>query len=465
MAQAIDSVPFKRILIANRGEIAVRIIHACRALGVESVLAVSEVDKHTLGAQMADKVVCIGPASSSESYLKISALMAVASATQCQALHPGYGFLAESEDLALACEKAGIVFIGPTSSQILSMGNKLQARALAKLAQVPMLSGSDKVRDADHALDLAEKIGYPVMLKAAAGGGGKGMKIVRSGNQMQSLFGSASAESRSAFGDDTLYLEKYISNARHVEVQVLGDHHGHLIHLGERDCSLQRRHQKVVEESPAPVLAQSVRTHIRDTALKLAKAIEYRNAGTVEFILDGNTSEFYFLEMNTRIQVEHPVSETVSGIDLVEEQIRIASGQALRFSQEEVVLRGHAIECRINAEVPSEGFRPSPGLITKWIPPTGPNIRLDTHCFEGYRVPIDYDSMLAKLIVYGVDRMDAIRRLRHALDYFEIEGIGTTLPFIKYAIAHPSFISGEVNTVLVDKMIAEMALKDRKEVT
>jgi acetyl-CoA carboxylase biotin carboxylase subunit len=303
------------------------------------------------------------------------------------------------------------------------------------------------------------------MLKAAAGGGGKGMKIVRSGNQMQSLFSSASAESRSAFGDDTLYLEKYISNARHVEVQVLGDHHGHLIHLGERDCSLQRRHQKVVEESPAPVLAQSVRTHIRDAALKLAKAIEYRNAGTVEFILDGNTSEFYFLEMNTRIQVEHPVSETVSGIDLVEEQIRIASGQALRFSQEDVVFRGHAIECRINAEVPSEGFRPSPGLITKWIPPTGPNIRLDSHCFEGYRVPIDYDSMLAKLIVYGVDRMDAIRRLRHALDYFEIEGIGTTLPFIKYAIAHPSFISGEVNTVLVDKMIAEMALKDRKEVT
>lgn len=465
MAQAIDCVPFKRILIANRGEIAVRIIHACRALGVESVLAVSEVDKHTLGAQMADKVVCIGPASSSESYLKISALMAVASATQCQALHPGYGFLAESEDLALACEKAGIVFIGPTSGQILSMGNKLQARALAKLAQVPMLSGSEKVRDADHALDLAEKIGYPVMLKAAAGGGGKGMKIVRSGNQMQSLFSSASAESRSAFGDDTLYLEKYISNARHVEVQVLGDHHGHLIHLGERDCSLQRRHQKVVEESPAPVLAQSVRTHIRDAALKLAKAIEYRNAGTVEFILDGNTAEFYFLEMNTRIQVEHPVSETVSGIDLVEEQIRIASGQVLRFSQEEVVLRGHAIECRINAEVPSESFRPSPGLITKWRPPTGPNIRLDTHCFEGYRVPIDYDSMLAKLIVYGVDRMDAIRRLRHALDYFEIEGIGTTLPFIKYAIAHPSFISGEVNTVLVDKMIAEMALKDRKEVT
>ena len=465
MTQAIDSVPFKRILIANRGEIAVRIIHACRALGVESVLAVSEVDKHTLGAQMADKVVCIGPASSSESYLKISALMAVASATHCQALHPGYGFLAESEDLALACENSGIVFIGPTSSQILSMGNKLQARALAKLAQVPMLSGSDKVRDADHALDLAEKIGYPVMLKAAAGGGGKGMKIVRSGNQMQSLFGSASAESRSAFGDDTLYLEKYISNARHVEVQVLGDHHGHLIHIGERDCSLQRRHQKVVEESPAPVLAQSVRTQIRDAALKLAKAIEYRNAGTVEFILDGNTSQFYFLEMNTRIQVEHPVSETVSGIDLVEEQIRIASGQALRFSQEEVVLRGHAIECRINAEVPSEDFRPSPGLITKWIPPTGPNIRLDTHCFEGYRVPIDYDSMLAKLIVYGVDRMDAIRRLRHALDYFEIEGIGTTLPFIKYAIAHPSFISGEVNTVLVDKMIAEMALKDRKEVT
>jgi acetyl-CoA carboxylase biotin carboxylase subunit len=280
---------------------------------------------------------------------------------------------------------------------------------------------------------------------------------------MPSLFSSASAESRSAFGDDTLYLEKYISNARHVEVQVLGDHHGQLIHLGERDCSLQRRHQKVVEESPAPALTLTVRDQIRTAALKLAKAIEYRNAGTVEFILDGDTSEFYFLEMNTRIQVEHPVSETVSGIDLVEEQIRIASGQALRFRQEDVIFRGHAIECRINAEVPTEGFRPSPGLITKWIPPTGPNIRLDTHCFVGYRVPIDYDSMLAKLIVYGVDRLDAIRRLKHALDYFEIEGIGTTLPFIKFAITHRSFISGEVNTVLVDKMIEEMALIDRKE--
>lgn len=463
MAQAIDTVTFKRILIANRGEIAVRIVHACRALGIESVLVVSEADRTTLGAQMADKVVCIGPASSSESYLKISALMAVATGTQCQALHPGYGFLAESEDLALACEEEGIVFIGPTSSQILSMGNKLQARALAKLAKVPMLNGSEKVIDAHHALALAEKIGFPVMLKAAAGGGGKGMKIVRSAEQMPSLFSSASAESRSAFGDDTLYLEKYISNARHVEVQVLGDHHGQLIHLGERDCSLQRRHQKVVEESPAPALTQTVRDQIRTAALKLAKAIEYRNAGTVEFILDGDTSEFYFLEMNTRIQVEHPVSETVSGIDLVEEQIRIASGQALRFRQEDVIFRGHAIECRINAEVPTEGFRPSPGLITKWIPPTGPNIRLDTHCFVGYRVPIDYDSMLAKLIVYGVDRLDAIRRLKHALDYFEIEGIGTTLPFIKFAITHPNFISGEVNTVLVDKMIEEMALIDRKE--
>ena len=457
MANAIDTVPFKRILIANRGEIAVRIVHACRALGIESVLAVSEADKNTLAAKMADKVVCIGPASSSESYLKISALMAVATGTHCEALHPGYGFLAESEDLAKACEEEGIAFIGPTSNQILSMGNKLQARALAKVAQVPMLSGSEKVTDAQHALTLAEKISYPVMLKAAAGGGGKGMKIVRSADQMATLFASASAESRSAFGDDTLYLEKYISNARHVEVQVLGDQHGHLIHLGERDCSLQRRHQKVVEESPAPALEASVREQIRGAALKLAKAIEYRNAGTVEFILDGDTQAFYFLEMNTRIQVEHPVSETVTGIDLVEEQIRIAAGQVLRFRQDDVVFRGHAIECRINAEVPAEGFRPSPGLITKWRPPTGPNIRLDTHCFEGYKVPIDYDSMLAKLIVYGTDRLDAIRRLKHALDFFEIEGVGTTLPFIKFAITHKDFVSAQVNTVLVDKMITEMA--------
>jgi acetyl-CoA carboxylase biotin carboxylase subunit len=461
MEHAIDTPVFKRILIANRGEIAVRVIHACRALGIQTVLVVSEVDKNTLGAKMADRVVCIGPSSSSESYLKISALIAVATGTQCEALHPGYGFLAESEDLARACEEEGIAFIGPSADQILSMGNKLQARALAKVAKVPMLSGSEKVKDAAHALQLAEKITYPVMLKAAAGGGGKGMKIVYSPDQMASLFSSASAESRSAFGDDTLYLEKYISNARHVEVQILGDHYGNLIHLGERDCSLQRRHQKVVEESPAPALSHTVREKIRSAALKLAKAINYRNAGTVEFILDGDTSEFYFLEMNTRIQVEHPVSESVTGVDLVEEQIRIASGKALGLNQEAVIFRGHAIECRINAEVPSEGFRPSPGLITKWKVPTGPNIRLDTHCFEGYRVPIDYDSMLAKLIVYGSDRLDAIRRLNYALNYFEIDGIGTTLPFIKYAITHSDFVNARVNTVLVEKMIKEMSISPK----
>jgi acetyl-CoA carboxylase biotin carboxylase subunit len=457
MDNMFESPPFKRILIANRGEIAVRIIQACRALGIESVLAVSEADKTSLGAKIADKVICIGPANSSESYLNISSLISAASGLNCEALHPGYGFLAESEELALACETANIAFIGPTSNQILSMGNKLNARTLAKTAGIPMLSGSEKVNDYIEALAIAKEIQYPVMLKAAAGGGGKGMKIVHSADQMQSLFSSASAESMSAFGDDTLYLEKYISNARHIEVQVLGDHHGQLIHLGERDCSLQRRHQKVIEESPAPSLKPTLQNAIRDSALKLAKAIDYRNAGTVEFILDGDTSNFYFLEMNTRIQVEHPVSEMITGIDLVEEQIRIASGRPMRMTQDEVHFRGHSIECRINAEDSTQEFRPSPGLITKWQSPVGPNIRLDTHCYEGYQVPIYYDSMLAKLIVYGVNRLDAIRRLKYALDFFEIEGIDTTLPFVKLAITHPDFINSNINTTLVEKLIDEMS--------
>ena len=453
------TVAIRRVLIANRGEIALRIIHAAQALGIETVLATSQADRDSLPARVADRALCIGPAQSSESYLKIDALLTAALESGCDALHPGYGFLAESEQLAEACAKEGIIFVGPTPDQILRMGNKLEARALARQAGVPMLPGSEKVNDFEQAMTIADGIGYPVMLKAAAGGGGRGMKIVPRREDIQRLFAAASGESRAAFGDDTLYLERYISNARHVEVQILGDSHGHVIHLGERDCSLQRRHQKVVEESPAPQLSEALRQSIRDAALKLGRGIAYQNAGTVEFIVDGDIGEFYFLEMNTRIQVEHPVSEMVSGIDLVQEQFRVAAGEALRFAQEDVVLRGHAIECRINAEVPSEGFRPSPGLITVWQPPQGPNIRLDSHCHAGYRVPIYYDSMLAKLIVYGSDRNEAIQRMRSALARFQVDGIGTTLPFLRYAMAHEDFVAGRVNTALVEKMINEMAAK------
>ena len=449
--------PLRRVLVANRGEIAVRIIHACRALGIETVLAASEADRDSLPARMADRALCIGPAASQASYLRIDALLAAALGTECDALHPGYGFLAESRALAQACADEGIVFVGPTPDQIHDMGNKLAARALARAANVPLLPGSEEVTDAAQAATIAGTIGYPVLLKAAAGGGGRGMKVVERAEDIARAFAAASHEARNAFGDDTLYLERYIRNARHVEVQVLGDAHGNLVHVGERDCSLQRRHQKVVEESPAPALPDTTRRALRESAVTLARRLAYRNAGTVEFIVDGDTGEYFFLEMNTRIQVEHPVSECVSGIDLVQEQLRVAAGERLRYGQDDILLRGHAIECRINAEVPAEGFRPSPGRITRWQPPTGPNIRIDTHCHEGYGVPIHYDSMIAKLIVYGRDRDEALLRMRSALARFHIEGIGTTLPFLRFAMAHADFAAGRVNTALVARMIEEMA--------
>jgi acetyl-CoA carboxylase biotin carboxylase subunit len=445
-----------RVLIANRGEIAVRIIRACESLGIETVLAASEADRDSLPARLADRTVCIGPAQSSQSYLNINALVMAAKETSADALHPGYGFLAESAELARACRSESITFVGPQPDQIAQMGNKLQARALARDAGVPMLPGSEQVRNADDAAAVADRIGYPVMLKAAAGGGGRGMKIVSRREDIAPMFSSAAAEARAAFGDDSLYLERYIAQARHIEVQVLGDAYGNVIHLGERDCSLQRRHQKVVEEAPAPLLTKSLRDQICAAAVKLAAGIAYENAGTVEFILDQQTQQFFFLEMNTRIQVEHPVTEAITGIDLVQEQFRIAAGERLRFKQSDIVLRGHAVECRINAEVPEQGFRPSPGRITTWQPPEGPNIRLDTHCHADYVVPVFYDSMLAKLIVYGSDRNEAIERMRRALARFSVEGVGTTLPFLLFAMAHPDFTSGRVSTTLVDRMIAEM---------
>lgn len=445
-----------RVLIANRGEIAVRIIRACQALGIDTVLAVSDADRDSLPSRLAGRTVCIGPARATDSYLNINAIVAAAAGTESSAVHPGYGFLAESPELADACASQGITFVGPTAAQIRQMGNKLQARALARQCGVPVLTGSEEVESADEAMAVARRIGLPVMLKAAAGGGGRGMKIVTDPKDMPHMFASAAAEARAAFGDATLYLERYIANARHVEVQLLGDRFGNVIHLGERDCSLQRRHQKVVEEAPAPAITDALREEIRRAAVTLGRNIGYENAGTVEFIVDQDAGEFFFLEMNTRIQVEHPVTETITGIDLVQEQFRIAGGEALRLAQGDVTFRGHAIECRINAELPDHGFRPNPGRIAVWSPPQGPDIRLDTHCYPGYTVPMFYDSMLGKLIVYGSDRAEAVERMREALAQFSIEGIGTTLPFLHFVMGHADFKAGKVNTRLVEDLIPQM---------
>jgi acetyl-CoA carboxylase biotin carboxylase subunit len=449
-------VPLSRVFIANRGEIAVRIIRACQSQGIETVLAVSEADRDSLPSTLADRTVCIGPPTPTKSYLNLKAIVAATLGTGADALHPGYGFLSESSQLAALCAANGIVFIGPQPDQIRQMGNKLEARALAQRYGVPVLPGSEKVNSLEDALKIVNRIGLPVMMKAAAGGGGRGMKVVVNRDDMERMFTAASAEARSAFGDDTLYLERYIPNARHIEVQVLGDRHGHVIHLGERDCSLQRRHQKVIEEARAPAIAESLCVEIREAAVKFARSIGYESAGTVEFIYDEDKKAFYFLEMNTRIQVEHPVTEAITGVDLVQQQLRIAAGESLGIDQSDLCMHGHAIECRITAEQPYEGFRPSPGRITAWRPPEGDHIRLDTHCYEGYVVPMHYDSLLAKLIVYGDDRDQAIARMQVALANFTIEGVDTNLPFLRFAIGYRAFGEGRVHTRLVDEMIGQM---------
>jgi acetyl-CoA carboxylase biotin carboxylase subunit len=449
-------MPVTRVLIANRGEIAVRIIRACQGLGLQTVLAASQADLDSLGAQLADRTVCIGPPNATQSYLDARLLVQAALNTGCDALHPGYGFLAESAPLAQLCADHGLVFVGPKPHQIAQMGNKIQARLLAAELGLPTLSGSTHVETSAQALTVARQVGLPVMLKAAAGGGGRGMKIITSETQMADMFAAASNEARAAFGDGTLYLERYIANARHVEVQVLADQHGQVIHLGERDCSLQRRHQKLVEEAPAPHLSSILQEALCAAAVKLAVGFGYENAGTVEFIVDQDTQTFYFLEMNTRIQVEHPVTEMVTGLDLVQEQLRIARGEHLRLSQKQVSIRGHAIECRINAEQVLQNFRPSPGRITRWDPPAGPHIRLDSHCHQGYAVPIFYDSMVGKLIVYGFDREEARSRMSLALLQFKIEGIDTTLELQRFLIDHPRFVSGDFNTAMVESVLPEL---------
>jgi len=441
----------QRLLVANRGEIAVRIIRACRALGIESVVAVSEVDRDSLPARLADRSVCIGPSRAAASYLNSDALLATALGAGCDAVHPGYGFLAENPDFGAACERNGLVFVGPRPETVKTMGNKLTAREIAEQAGVPVVPGSSSVATFGDAAAVVEAIGYPVLLKAAAGGGGRGIRIVHAPDELRGTFQSAAAEAEAAFGDGTLYAERFIADGRHIEVQVFGDQQGNVIHLGERDCSLQRRYQKIVEEAPATLVPDALRQEIRDSAVALAAGIGYTNAGTVEFIYDQQRREFHFLEMNTRIQVEHPVTEEITGIDLVQLQLRVAGGEPLGIEQSDVRFTGHAIECRITAEQPSAGFRPSPGLITRWDPPEGPGVRLDTHCFSGYRVPPFYDSLLAKLITSGDDRTQAIERMQTALESFSVEGVDTGITFLAGLMAHPDYRRGHVNTRWVEE--------------
>jgi acetyl-CoA carboxylase biotin carboxylase subunit len=444
-----------RVLVANRGEIAVRIVRACQSLGIETVAAVSEADRESMAARLAKRAVCIGPARSTDSYLKVENLIAAAQGTGCDALHPGYGFLSERASLAQACAENGITFVGPSAQNIMQMGDKLEARKIARSAGIPLVPGSDHAKNPHQAAQLAEAIGYPLLLKASAGGGGRGIKLVWNKDEIENTFRTAAAEARAAFGNDTLYMEKYVGNARHIEVQILGDCHGNVIHLGERDCSLQRRHQKIIEEAPAYAVPSEVRTKICNAAATLARSIGYRSAGTIEFIYDNDSAEFYFLEMNTRIQVEHPVTEMITGVDLVAQQLRIARGETLPFKQSDIKFAGHAIECRINAESPQHGFRPCPGHIIDWQEPRGPGIRVDTHCFPGYFVPPYYDSLLAKLIVHADTRQRTADQTYQALDQFHVSGIDTLVPFLKTVIADPEYRAGAVNTQWLEKKLEQ----------
>ena len=442
----------RRVLVANRGEIAVRVIRACRAMGVETVLAASEADGDSMPARMADRVLCIGPAPSAASYLNVGTIVQAALGSGSDAIHPGYGFLSEQPELSKACKDNGLVFIGPGPQHIVAMGDKLAARQAVAGLGISVVPGSGLIEEFSMASDIAEELGYPVLLKAAAGGGGKGMKTVYCPDDLETVFREAAAEARSAFGDDRMYLESFVSNARHIEVQVMADRHGGYAHLFERDCSIQRRYQKLIEEAPAPGLSGDLRERLCQAALGITEAICYENAGTVEFILDQDQGSFYFLEMNTRIQVEHPVTEMTTGYDLVQEQIRVAQGEPLSFSQSQVGTRGHAIECRINAEQPLDGFRPSPGLISRWEPPEGTGIRVDSHCYAGYTVPPFYDSLLAKLIVMGSTRMEAIARLQRALANFHVSGVDTTIPFLASIVERADFIAGRVNTGWLERV-------------
>ncbi len=442
---------FQRILVANRGEIALRVIRACKELGIEVAVVYSTADRDAPYLKLADRAICIGPPLAAKSYLNIHQIMCAAELFDAQAIHPGYGFLSENPHFAEVCRSCKIEFIGPPEAAMLQLGNKNEARKLAKKAGVPVVPGSEGLIDKEEdALRLAHEMDYPVLIKAAAGGGGRGMRVASNDISLKTGLTQARAEAENAFKDGSVYLEKYIEQPRHIEVQILADRHGNVVHLYERDCSLQRRHQKLVEESPAPNLPVKVRNEICTAAVRLIKAAGYNNAGTCEFLVDKN-NKFYFIEVNARIQVEHPVTELVTGIDLVKEQIRIAAGEKLAFSQKDIVHRGCAIECRINSEDPAANFRPSPGLVSRWEPPGGPGVRLDSHVVSGYRVPPNYDSLMAKLIVHQPDRTMALACMRRALAEFVVEGVKTTIPLHRDLFNDATFVAGLVDTTYIER--------------
>lgn len=442
---------FQKVLIANRGEIAVRIIRACRELGISTVAVYSEADREALHVRLADEAYCIGPASSRDSYLKYTEIMSVATLTEVDAIHPGYGFLAENADFAEICERCDIEFIGPSPDAISRMGDKSMAKQTMKDADVPVIPGSDGlVEDVEDAVRIAREIGYPVIIKATAGGGGKGIRIAENEEMLIQQISTARQEAQNNFGNAGVYLEKYLTGMKHVEIQILADKHGNVVHLGERDCSVQRRRQKLVEEAPCPSLSPEIRQAMGEAAVRAAKAVQYAGAGTLEFLL-GPDGQFYFMEMNTRIQVEHPVTEYITGVDLIKEMIRVAEGHPLPFSQADIEMNGWSIECRINAEDPSRNFIPSPGHVKYYLPPGGPGVRVDSAVYPGYTITPHYDSMVAKLIVWGPTREEAIARMRRALDEFVIEGVQTTIPFHQRLLEHPKFISGDFDIKFLEE--------------
>lgn len=451
---------FRRILVANRGEIAQRIIRACRELGVETVAVYSEADAEALYLRQADETICIGPAPGAQSYLNIPAIISAAEVADVEAIHPGYGFLAENAHFAEVCHSCKIHFIGPDPKTIEAVGHKANAREMALRAKVPVVPGSDGLVDDERtAVRVAGEIGYPVMVKAAAGGGGRGMRIARNEPSLIKGFHSAIAEAQAAFGDGSVYVEKFVENPRHVEIQILGDNDGNIVYLGERDCSVQRRHQKLIEESPSMSITPKMRDEMGAAAVRMAKESGYHNAGTVEFLVDKH-GDFYFIEVNARIQVEHTVTEMVTGIDLIQEQIRLASGEPLGMTQEDIVCRGHVIECRINAEDPTRDFQPSPGLVETFVPPGGPGVRVDSHCFSGYRIPPNYDSMIGKLLVHRETREQAVATMLRALGEFVIEGPKTTIPIHRAILEHSDFLSGEHDTGFMERYFSSFGSPD-----
>jgi len=444
---------FSKILIANRGEIALRILRTCEEMGIATVAVHSTVDTHALHVQLADEAVCIGPPTSSKSYLNIPNIISAALTRNAAAIHPGYGFLAENARFAEICADHQITFIGPSPAAMRAMGDKSTAKETMQRVKVPTVPGSEGLlADDREALSIARDIGYPVMIKATAGGGGRGMRLVKEASELPKLFSAAQGEADAAFGNPGLYLEKFIERPRHIEIQILADNYGNVIHLGERDCSIQRRHQKLLEEAPSPALTQKLRDQMGHAAVAAAKSINYTGAGTVEFLLD-KSGKFYFMEMNTRIQVEHPVTEMITGLDLIAEQIRIAQGEKLQIKQNQVILSGHAIECRINAEDPDRNFRPHPGRISGYLPPGGPGVRMDSHVYTDYEIPAYYDSLIGKVIVWGRDRPTAIRRMKRALRECAITGVPTTLGFHQKILDSPEFLSGEVYTNFVEQFL------------